>query len=186
MHIRLCRKTAMVGKNFSVNTCVDIIVRILAWKLGFFDIIMYMGLTVHGTGGREKAPAAVCRKVIQAKLSGQHEIEIWGDGLQTRSFMFIDDCLKGTQNLLHSDIIEPLNLGSTEMVTINQLVDIVEEIAGIQLKRNYNLDAPKGVRGRSSDNTLIQDLMGWAPSISLRDGMGKTYAWIYDQIQKGY
>lgn len=142
----------------------------------------------HGSwdGGREKAPAAVCRKVIQAKLSGHHEIEIWGDGKQTRSFMYIDDCIKGTQDLLHSDIIEPLNLGSSEMVTINQLVEIVEEIADINLKIKYNLDAPKGVRGRSSDNTLIQELMGWSPSISLRDGMEKTYTWIYDQMKKIY
>ena len=142
----------------------------------------------HGTFGRRKreAPAAICRKVINAKLSGQHEIEIWGDGQQTRSFMYIDDCLKGTQDLLFSDIIEPINLGSDEMVSINQLVDIVEDIAGIELKRNYNLDAPKGVRGRSSDNTLIHQLMGWAPSISLRDGLDKTYAWIYDQINGRY
>ena len=142
----------------------------------------------HGTfeGGREKAPAAICRKVIDAKLSGKHEIEIWGDGQQTRSFMYIDDCLKGTQDLLFSDIIEPINLGSDEMVSINQLVDIVEDIAGIQLKRNYNLDAPKGVRGRSSDNTLIQQMMGWAPTISLRDGLDKTYAWIFDQMKGRY
>jgi GDP-D-mannose 3',5'-epimerase len=137
-------------------------------------------------GGREKAPAAMCRKVIAAKLSGKHEIEIWGDGLQTRSFMYIDDCLKGTQTLLNSDIIEPINLGSSELVSINQLVDIVEEIAGIKLERNYNLDAPKGVNGRNSDNKLIQELLGWEPSVRLRDGMEKTYRWIHDQItQKG-
>jgi GDP-D-mannose 3',5'-epimerase len=141
----------------------------------------------HGTwdGGREKAPAAVCRKVIQAKLSGKHEIEIWGDGHQTRSFMYIDDCLKGTQAILASNIIEPLNLGSSELVSINQLVDIVEEIAGIKLKRSYNLKAPKGVNGRNSDNTLIQKLLGWQPNVRLRDGMAKTYAWIYDEIMKG-
>tara|TARA_B100000686_G_scaffold310017_1_gene352480 strand:- start:1358 stop:2341 length:984 start_codon:yes stop_codon:yes gene_type:complete len=139
----------------------------------------------HGTfeGGREKAPAAICRKVIHAKFSGNHEIEIWGDGEQTRSFMYIDDCLKGTQDLLYSEIVEPINLGSAEMVSINQLVDIVEDIAGVKMKRSYRLDAPKGVRGRSSDNTLIQELLGWAPSISLREGMEKTYAWIYDQIK---
>ena len=108
------------------------------------------------TGGREKAPAAICRKVIEAKHSGTHEIEIWGDGKQTRSFMYIDDCTKGTQLITESDIHEPLNLGSNELVTINQLVDIVEEIAGVKLKRNYNLNAPKGVNGRNSDNTLIQ------------------------------
>jgi nucleoside-diphosphate-sugar epimerase len=140
----------------------------------------------HGTwdGGREKAPAAICRKVIRAKLSGNHEIEIWGDGEQTRSFMYIDDCLIGTQKILNSDVIEPLNLGSDELVTINGLVSMVEEIAGIRLKRSYNLSAPKGVNGRNSDNTLIKQRLGWAPSVRLRDGMAKTYAWIYDEIVK--
>jgi len=141
----------------------------------------------HGTwtGGREKAPAAICRKVIQAKLSGKHEIEIWGDGKQTRSFMYIDDCLHGTQRILKSDIIEPLNLGSSELVSINQLVDIVEGIAGVKLKRNYNLNAPKGVNGRNSDNARIKQLLGWEPSTRLRDGLEKTYAWIHDQIVSG-
>src|SRR5881394_1450785 len=141
----------------------------------------------HGTydGGREKAPAAICRKVIHAKLSGRHEIEIWGDGHQTRSFMYIDDCLKGTITLAQSTITEPLNIGSDELVSINRLVDIVEEIAGIKLKRRYKLDAPKGVRGRNSDNTLIKQLMGWAPSIRLEDGMEKTYQWIHDEMTSG-
>lgn len=140
----------------------------------------------HGTwdGGREKAPAAVCRKVIQAKLSGKHEIEIWGDGKQTRSFMYIDDCLKGVQAILASDIIEPINLGSSELVTINQLVDIVEDIAGIKLKRSYNLKAPKGVNGRNSDNTMIKKYLGWEPCVRLRDGMEKTYQWIYGEMTK--
>ena len=135
-------------------------------------------------GGREKAPAAICRKVIQAKLSGKHEIEIWGDGRQTRSFMYIDDCIKGTQMLMHSDISEPVNIGSAEMVTINQLVDIIEEIADLKVFRKYNLDAPKGVRGRSSDNALIESLLDWSPNISLKEGLEKTYKWIYDQIEK--
>ena len=141
----------------------------------------------HGTwdGGREKAPAAVCRKVIQAKISGKHEIEIWGDGKQTRSFMYVDDCLKGTQMLTHSDFIEPINIGSSEMVSINELVDIVEGIAGVKLKRNYNLSAPKGVNGRNSDNTLIQQAFGWEPGTRLKDGLEKTYAWIHDQIRSG-
>lgn len=134
------------------------------------------------TGGREKAPAAVCRKVVEAKASGKHEIEIWGDGNQTRSFMYIDDCIKGTRMITENEIHEPLNLGSSELVTINQLVDIVEEIAGIKLKRSYKLDAPKGVNGRNSDNTRIQKLLDWQPSISLRDGMVKTYEWIESQI----
>lgn len=133
-------------------------------------------------GGREKAPAAICRKVIMAKLSGAHEIPIWGDGNQTRSFMYIDDCLKGTQMIMNSNILEPINLGSSEMVTINQLVDIVEDIAGVKLKRSYDLTAPKGVNGRNSDNTLIRKYLNWEPNISLRAGLEKTYAWIYDQI----
>jgi len=134
-------------------------------------------------GGREKAPAAICRKVIQAKISRKHEIEIWGDGHQTRSFMYIDDCTYGTQAILESDNIhEPVNLGSNELVTINQLVDIVEEIAGIKLDRKYKLDAPKGVNGRNSDNTKIHKYLGWEPSIKLKDGLGKTYEWIESQM----
>jgi nucleoside-diphosphate-sugar epimerase len=124
----------------------------------------------------------MCRKVIEAKASGKHEIEIWGTGHQTRSFMYIDDCTKGTLAILESDIHEPINLGSSELVTINQLVDIVEEIAGIKLERKYNLGAPKGVNGRNSDNTLIEKYLGWEPSIRLRDGMAKTYAWIESQM----
>jgi GDP-D-mannose 3',5'-epimerase len=137
----------------------------------------------HGTwdGGREKAPAAICRKVIQAKVSGKHEIVIWGDGTRTRSFMYIDDCIHGVQKIMDSDILEPINLGSSEMVSINQLVDIVEDIAKIKLKRIYDLDAPKGVMGRNSDNTLIQKYLRWEPGIPLRQGLEKTYAWIYDQ-----
>ena len=136
-------------------------------------------------GGREKAPAAICRKVIQAKRCACNEIEIWGDGLQTRSFMFIDDCLKGTTAIMESDILEPINLGSNELVTINQLVDIAEGIAQVKLTRRYNLDAPKGVRGRNSDNTFIRSRLDWEPSIRLRRGMEKTYAWIHDQIAEG-
>src|SRR3989440_5294522 len=133
-------------------------------------------------GGREKAPAAICRKVIEAKLSGKHEIEIWGDGKQTRSFMWIDDCVKGTQMVLTGDFVDPINLGSSELVTINHLVDIVEDIAGLKLKRRYNLSAPKGVNGRNSDNTLIRKVFGWEPSTRLRDGLERTYRWIHDQM----
>ena len=137
-------------------------------------------------GGREKAPAAIIRKVIEAKLSGTNEIEIWGDGEQTRSFMYIDDCLKGTQMIMESDRINfPINLGSSEKVSINKLTDIVEDIAGVKLKRKYNLDAPQGVQGRNSDNTLIKEFIGWEPSISLRLGMERTYKWIYDEIIAG-
>ena len=142
----------------------------------------------HGTydGGREKAPAAICRKVIEAKLSGKREIEIWGNGEQTRSFMYIDDCIKGIDLIMHSDKVTfPINLGSAEKVSINRLVDIVEDIAGVKLKRNYNLSAPKGVNGRNSDNTIIKQTLGWEPSIPLRTGMEKTYAWIYDEMVGG-
>jgi nucleoside-diphosphate-sugar epimerase len=134
------------------------------------------------TGGREKAPAAICRKVLEAKMSGKHDIEIWGDGHQTRSFMYIDDCTKGTIAITESEIHEPLNLGSSELVTINQLVDIVEEIAGVKLNRHYKLDAPKGVNGRNSDNTKIQEYLGWEPSIRLKDGMARTFDWIQKEM----
>ncbi|NKB23923.1 MAG: NAD-dependent epimerase/dehydratase family protein [Kiritimatiellae bacterium] len=140
----------------------------------------------HGTwdGGREKAPAAICRKMIQAIETGTHEIEIWGDGKQTRSFMYIDDCVNGILQIMDSDVLDPINLGSSELVTINQLVDIVEEIAGIQVKRKYNLDAPKGVNGRNSDNTMIKQRLGWEPSIKLREGLEKTYTWIYREYKR--
>ena len=138
----------------------------------------------HGTfeGGREKAPAAICRKVAEAKLSGAHKIEVWGDGKQTRSFSYIDDCTHGTRLIMDSDVEEPINLGSTELVTINRLVDVVEEIAGIEVERDYDLSAPQGVRGRNSDNTLIKERLGWEPSIPLKDGLARTYGWIYDQL----
>jgi len=137
------------------------------------------------TGGREKAPAAVCRKVIQAKMNGTDEIEIWGDGKQTRSFMYVDDCTKGTRMIMESDILDPINLGSDELVTINQLVDIAEEIAGVKLTRKYNLDAPKGVNGRNSDNTRILEDLKWEPSIRLKDGLARTYRWIEEEMRSG-
>lgn len=133
-------------------------------------------------GGREKAPAAICRKVIEAKLSGSNTIEIWGDGEQTRSFMYIDDCVKGIKLISFGHYNEPLNLGSSELVSINNLVTIVEEIAQVKLNRVYNPDAPKGVRGRNSDNTLIKSIYNWEPSIKLVEGMEKTYRWIFDQM----
>ena len=133
-------------------------------------------------GGREKAPAAICRKVIEAKLSGDHQIEIWGDGEQTRSFMFVDDCIYGTRMLMESDVTEPLNVGSAQLVTVNELVSIVEEIAGLKLRRRYKLDAPQGVRGRNSDNALIKERLGWEPEITLENGLEKTYAWMYDEM----
>jgi len=135
-------------------------------------------------GGREKAPAAICRKVIQAKISGNHEIEIWGDGNQSRSFMYIDDCIHGSIMLMNSDYKDPINIGSSQKVTINQLVDIAEKISGIKLNRKYNLNAPKGVNGRNSDNSIILNNFNWEPSIKLEVGLEKTYRWIYDQINK--
>ncbi len=139
----------------------------------------------HGTydGGREKAPAAMCRKVIDAQLNGRKEIVIWGDGHQTRSFMYIDDCIKGIQDIMYSNINEPINLGSSEMVSINQLVDIVEDIAEFKMDRKYDLGAPKGVRGRNSENTLIRKYLGWEPSIPLKKGMKKTYDWIKEEME---
>lgn len=137
----------------------------------------------HGAwvGGRENAPAAICRKVIEAKVKCHTEIPIWGDGKQTRSFVYIDDCLKGTQMIMNSEILEPINLGSAETATIDQLIDIVESIAGAKFKRVYDLSAATGVNGRSSDNTLIRKMLNWEPSISLQEGLEKTYRWIYDQ-----
>jgi nucleoside-diphosphate-sugar epimerase len=136
----------------------------------------------HGTydGGREKAPAAICRKVIAAQLAGDQEIEVWGDGEQSRSFMYIDDCLYGTRTLMASAVREPINIGSDELVTINQLIDIVEEIAGVTLKRRYT----SGAKASGADTTRhrIQQKLGWAPAIRLRDGMEKTYRWIHDEM----
>jgi GDP-D-mannose 3',5'-epimerase len=141
----------------------------------------------HGTwfGGREKAPAAMCRKVLEAKDSGQLGIEIWGDGHQTRSFCFIEDCVLGIDQIMHSEqlIARPINLGSSELISINDLVSMVEAIAGVKLTRRYDLDAPKGVAGRNSDNTLIQSLLHWEPNTPLRTGMEKTYAWIAEQYR---
>ena len=138
----------------------------------------------YGTydGGREKAPAAICRKVIRAQLDGTLAIEIWGDGEQTRSFTYIDDCIEGTLRLMQSNVSEPLNIGSDQLVTINELVDIVERVAGVTLKRRYKLDAPKGVRGRNSDNSLIKERLNWAPAVRLEDGMRRTYEWIYEEM----
>jgi nucleoside-diphosphate-sugar epimerase len=141
----------------------------------------------HGTwdGGREKAPAAMCRKAIEAVDSGRHEITIWGDGKQTRSFMYIDDCLKGIDMTMHCDALAatPVNLGSAELVSINALVTIVEEIAGIRLERHYDLGAPRGVAGRNSDNTFIKSVLRWEPRTPLRTGMAQTYAWIESQYR---
>ena len=134
-------------------------------------------------GGREKAPAAICRKIAECVIHGHPEIEIWGDGEQTRSFMYISDCVFGSMKLMHSDFLEPINIGSDELVSINQLVDIVEGIAGIKVRRTYKLDAPKGVRGRNSDNTLIKQVLDWAPPTSLQTGLEATYSWIYNQMR---
>lgn len=143
----------------------------------------------HGTykGGREKAPAAICRKVIEAKLNETYSIEIWGTGHQTRSFMWIDDCIHGTMDLMELGVAGPVNLGSSELVSINQLVDLVEQIAGLTpktLKRVYNLSAPRGVNGRNSDNSMIRSILGWEPQTPLWQGMEKLYHWTYAQMTK--
>ncbi len=139
----------------------------------------------HGTwfGGREKAPAAICRKVIEAQDTGSGTIEIWGDGTKTRSFCFIEDCVLGIDQIMHCDrlIATPINLGSSELIAINDLVTMVEEIAGVKLKRTYDPAAPQGVAGRNSDNTFIRSVLDWEPHIPLRTGMEKTYAWIAQQ-----
>ena len=134
------------------------------------------------TGGREKAPAAISRKVAMAKLTGSTEIEVWGDGEQTRSFCYIDDCLVGIHKLMRSDYHEPLNLGQDHMVTINELVDIVTEIAGIEVTKRH-IPGPQGVRGRNSDNTRLRETLDWEPQVSLEDGMRRTYNWIEDEVR---
>ncbi len=140
----------------------------------------------YGTwqGGREKAPAALCRKLALASLTGDKKIDIWGDGEQTRSFTYIDDCVKGTRMIAAGDDPRPVNLGSDELVSINQLVDIIEEIAGVKVEREYQLDAPQGVRGRCSDNTEIIRRFGWAPDTKLAQGLERTYAWVYSQVKQ--
>ncbi|MDE0570475.1 MAG: NAD-dependent epimerase/dehydratase family protein [Verrucomicrobiales bacterium] len=135
-------------------------------------------------GGREKAPAALSRKIIEAKKSDNLKIEVWGDGEQTRTFMYIDDCISGLDKLMKSDFSDPINLGRSELVSINQLIDIISEIAGVEVEREHNLDAPQGVRGRSSDNSLILDKLKWEPEIDLKTGLAKTYAWIEEQIER--
>ena len=136
-------------------------------------------------GGREKAPAALCRKIIEAKLNNLKSIDVWGDGEQTRSFMYIDDCIEGTEKIFKSNILDPVNLGSEQQVSINQMIDIIEEIAGTKLERKYLLDKPKGVMGRSSDNQKIIKELKWSPKIELKIGLKKTYEWIYKSIISG-
>ncbi len=139
----------------------------------------------YGTwdGGREKAPAAICRKVIDAKATGSRRIEVWGDGTQTRSFMFVDDCVNGVDRITHCDelVATPINLGSSELISVNQLVSLAEEIGDVKLERDYQLDAPRGVAGRNSDNAMIKRILGWEPSTPFREGLSKTYAWIEQQ-----
>ena len=135
-------------------------------------------------GGREKAPAALSRKIIEAKKSDNLKIEVWGDGEQTRSFMYIDDCITGLDKLMESDFSDPINLGRSELVSINQLIDIISEISGVEVEREHNLDAPQGVRGRNSDNSLILDKLKWEPEVDLKTGLAKTYAWIEEQIER--
>jgi len=134
-------------------------------------------------GGREKAPAAMCRKVALAKITGETVIDVWGDGEQTRSFCYIDDCVEGIFRLMQSDFREPLNLGQDRMISINELVDMVADASGIEVTRKH-IDGPQGVRGRNSDNTLLREVLGWEPEISLEDGLARTYRWIEAQVQE--
>ena len=134
-------------------------------------------------GGREKAPAALCRKIIKAKKNNKYEIEVWGDGMQTRTFLYVDDCIEGTLRLFESDYSEPVNIGSDEQVSINQMIEIIEGISGVKkLNRVYQLDKPKGVRGRSSNNDLVKKILNWSYKIKLREGLKKTYNWISAEI----
>lgn len=175
MRVGLFPKMDMDGKSCSRNVCAAISAKILGCTLAS---LVFTTFIPWGTwyGGREKAPAAICRKVAEAKIAGNHEIEIWGSGNQTRSFMFIDDCIEGIRRIMDLGILEPINLGSSEAVNINQLVDMVEDIAGIRLKRRYDLSAPEGVNGRNSDNTMIKKYVQWEPRTPLRTGLEKTYA----------
>jgi len=166
---RMCRHFT---EDFNLKTSVARYHNIFG-PLGTFD------------GGREKAPAALCRKIIEAKINNKKEVDVWGDGEQTRSFLFVDDCLKGTLDLFKSDFSEPLNIGSEEQVSINQMISIIEEIASYKVKRNYQLDKPLGVRGRSSDNKLVNKTLDWKPRLNLKQGLELTYSWIYNQITSG-
>ena len=166
---RMCRHFT---EDFNLKTSVARYHNIFG-PLGTFD------------GGREKAPAALCRKIIEAKINKRKQIDVWGDGEQTRSFLFIDDCLKGTLDLFKSDFNEPLNIGSEEQVSINQMISIIEEIASYKVNRNYQLDKPLGVRGRSSDNKLVNQTLGWEPKLNLKQGLEFTYSWIYNQVTSG-
>jgi len=136
-------------------------------------------------GGREKAPAAICRKIIDAKLNKKKEIEVWGDGEQTRSFMYISDCIEGTKKIFNSDLKDPYNVGSSEQVSINQMIEMIEEIADYKVTKKYLLDKPKGVRGRSSDNAKIINDLNWSPNLSLKEGLNFTYKWISNEIKGG-
>lgn len=162
----------LAGEDFPIET-----------RIGRYHNI-YSGHSLTWEGGKEKAPAALCRKVAEAVVSGRHEIEIWGDGSQTRSFCWIDDCVEGTIRLTDSDYGGPLNIGSEELVTINELVTIIEEIAGVTLDRKYDTSAAQGVRGRSSDNALIRSTLGWEPSTPLREGLAHLYPWVLAQVER--
>ena len=166
---RMCRHFT---EDFSLKTSVARYHNIFG-PMGTFD------------GGREKAPAALCRKIIEAKINNKKEIDVWGDGEQTRSFLFIDDCLRGTLDLFKSDFHDPINIGSEEQVSINQMISIIEDISSYKVKKNYQLDKPLGVRGRSSDNSLVNKQLNWSPSLNLKQGLELTYAWIYDEITSG-
>ena len=135
-------------------------------------------------GGREKAPAAICRKIIRASMQNEDIIDVWGDGEQTRSFLYIDDCVEATLKLFDSDEHGPINIGSEEKVSINEMIDKIELISNKKVKRNYQLDKPKGVRGRNSDNTFIKEKLNWEPKFTLKEGLEPTFKWIQSEIRK--
>ena len=182
---RPCPRTATAGRSCSASACAATTTRTSGSRPGSPATTTSTARTGPTTADGRRRPRPSAARSPQAVLSGTNEIEIWGDGKQTRSFTYIDDCVTGTLKLTSSDVREPLNIGSEQLVTINELVDIVEGIAGVTLKRNYNLTAPQGVRGRNSDNTLIRERLGWAPSISLEEGLQNTYKWIFDQMSEG-
>ena len=172
----------MAGKSYLAKECVITLMKTMILIVKLLDITTYMDQKVH-LMGEEKAPAALCRKIAKAKINNLKEIEIWGDGEQTRSFLYIDDCVDATLQLVSSNYNYPINIGSEEQVSINQMVDIIEEIADYKVNRKY-IDGPLGVRGRNSDNELIEKVLKWKPSNNLKMGLEKTYRWIFKTLKE--
>ena len=173
------------GKNYLANVCADILWKILELKLELLGTIIYMALMEHMMVVEKRRQQLFVEKLLMLKKIIRKKIEVWGDGKQTRSFLYIDDCIEGTLRLFESDYSEPVNIGSDEQVSINQMIDIIEDVSEIKkLKRDYQLDKPKGVRGRSSNNDLVKDVLNWSFKIKLKDGLKRTYEWINKEINK--